>query len=1006
MKIISAILVALWVSTCWTNAQTAVSSPLAPNANLGQTTPSNTPYAVVSKGANQQVWQKTTYETLPSGQTFPHIRQFTELATGLHYWKNGQWVDSKEEIDILPNGTAAATQGQHQVYFPGNIYQGEIQLVTPDGKQLQTQLVGLSYDDGSNSVLIAAATNSIGQLVGPNQVLYPDAFTGLKADLLYIYTKAGFEQDVILREQPPTPESLGLSANARLQVLTEFFDPPRPAVTTTKLPNQAGIALINENLDFGVMKMVPGRAFLVGNNSSAGNVQVAKQWVQVANRQILVEEVPVSALAAELETLPLPQGASAKTGTTVHLVASHHWQLPPPHLVQAEKSGQFKRMAAATSPKQGLVLDYQTVNANLTNYTFQGDTTYYISGEVDLSGTNTLEGGAVLKIGTNYLAGINVVNGVLNCQTAPYRPAIFTAVDDNSVGETISDSTGNPTNYYGNVGLSFEVLGSPNPHDLRMAYMNVGIVGLTTNSIRNIQFVNCYYPIGYVGDAVNIILENVLVQGGVYAVYEFAGGPGTVSFENCTLHNVEDLGQDSAMTNCLIVGVENTNYNIVGVSNVFLSSDAGVFQTVGAGANYLAANSPYRNAGTTNIDSALLAALRQKTTYPPIVYSNTTISVATTFSPQAQRDTDMPDLGYHYDPIDYVFGGVDAASNLTFTAGTAVGWFELPGSGGPGYGISLPDSSTATFNGTVTLPCVLTRYDTVQEGGNGLWTDKGWLAAIIAMGDTPSDASLASQAKATFTHFAALANDPNYVRDYTSDFVLQANDCEFWSGDQGGYGIHLYLTNCLINGLHLGIEAESSGDSALVMRNCTMREGDILTIYWEGAKWPTWIENCVFERTDLSLMNDPSGGDTNITYCNFNAFLTNGSRLPILGTHDVTNLISYNWQSSWLGNYYLPTNSPLIDHGSTTADQIGLYHFTTQTNQVKETNSIVDIGYHYVAVDTNGIPIDTNGDGIPDYLEDANGNGLVDSGEIGWNIFGDLGLKVLITRPRNGGTLP
>jgi hypothetical protein len=185
-----------------------------------------------------------------------------------------------------------------------------------------------------------------------------------------------------------------------------------------------------------------------------------------------------------------------------------------------------------------------------------------------------------------------------------------------------------------------------------------------------------------------------------------------------------------------------------------------------------------------------------------------------------------------------------------------------------------------------------------------------------------------------------------------------------------------------------------------------MREGDILTIYWEGAKWPTWIENCVFERTDLSLMNDPSGGDTNITYCNFNAFLTNGSRLPILGTHDVTNLISYNWQSSWLGNYYLPTNSPLIDHGSTTADQIGLYHFTTQTNQVKETNSIVDIGYHYVAVDTNGIPIDTNGDGIPDYLEDANGNGLVDSGEIGWNIFGDLGLKVLITRPRNGGTLP
>jgi len=69
-------------------------------------------------------------------------------------------------------------------------------------------------------------------------------------------------------------------------------------------------------------------------------------------------------------------------------------------------------------------------------------------------------------------------------------------------------------------------------------------------------------------------------------------------------------------------------------------------------------------------------------------------------------------------------------------------------------------------------------------------------------------------------------------------------------------------------------------------------------------------------------------------------------------------------------------------------------------------NSIVDIGYHYVSTDTIGIPIDTNGDGIPDYISDANGNGLVDSGEIGWNITGDLGLQVIITRPRAGSILP
>jgi len=59
-----------------------------------------------------------------------------------------------------------------------------------------------------------------------------------------------------------------------------------------------------------------------------------------------------------------------------------------------------------------------------------------------------------------------------------------------------------------------------------------------------------------------------------------------------------------------------------------------------------------------------------------------------------------------------------------------------------------------------------------------------------------------------------------------------------------------------------------------------------------------------------------------------------------------------------------------------------------------------------VATDANGSPFDSNGDGILDYLEDINGNGLVDSGELGWNIVGDLGLNVIITRPRNGSTLP
>ena len=47
---------------------------------------------------------------------------------------------------------------------------------------------------------------------------------------------------------------------------------------------------------------------------------------------------------------------------------------------------------------------------------------------------------------------------------------------------------------------------------------------------------------------------------------------------------------------------------------------------------------------------------------------------------------------------------------------------------------------------------------------------------------------------------------------------------------------------------------------------------------------------------------------------------------------------------------------------------------------------MVDIGFHYVATDANGNPLDTNGDGIPDYIKDANGNGSVDNGETSWLI--------------------
>ena len=316
-------------------AQTAVSQQTP-------AVPPPTPYSVVGSNANSRVWRRLTCQTSPSGQAVTNVHRFVETATGLNYWSNSQWMPSREEIDILPGGGAAATNGQHQAYFPNDIYQGEIQLVTPDGKQLQSRPLGLSYDDGTNTVLIAGLTNSVGLLVGSNQVIYPNAFDNLSSDVRYTYTKGAFEQDIVLRSQLPTPESLGLDPSARLQVLTEFFNPPQPTATTTILPNQAGIALSDEALDFGVMKMVMGRAFLMGDetNSNVGNALVGKQWVQMAGRWILVEEVPVAVLADKLSTLPVLQATSVKMGTNaVRPVASGKLPLPPRHLAKTVTPG-------------------------------------------------------------------------------------------------------------------------------------------------------------------------------------------------------------------------------------------------------------------------------------------------------------------------------------------------------------------------------------------------------------------------------------------------------------------------------------------------------------------------------------------------------------------------------------------------------------------------------------------------------------------------------------------
>jgi hypothetical protein len=399
---------------------------------------------------------------------------------------------------------------------------------------------------------------------------------------------------------------------------------------------------------------------------------------------------------------------------------------------------------------------------------------------------------------------------------------------------------------------------------------------------------------------------------------------------------------------------------------------------VGAGSFYLANGTTFSTNGTTNIDAALLAALQQKTTYPPIVYSNVTVSSNTTLLPQAWRDTNSnPDLGYHYDPIDY-FVDAYAITNatLTVTNGTVIACDN-------DTGIWLQDGSTMTSIGTPLVPNWFTRYYTVQEQSVAI----GPVVLSQALDINPYHyGSTGPNATFRFSKFTCPAGGGDHFYHYNPPWFfnnLLIQDCELWGGlnmlaGPATNAVTATIKNSLF--YHSSISAIRITEPVAISLSLSNNLIYGATVSLRQPTNSTWYAfNNAFDSCTIGLTLLTNGN---------NAYILCNNQLNPTNTNNVVLTNSLGYQSGPLGTFYQPTNSPLIDMGSTTADLVGLYHYTTQTNQVKEANSQVDIGYHYVAGVTDGngnwTPMDSNGDGIPDYLQDSNGNGLVDNGENDW----------------------
>jgi len=1008
--------------------------------------------AVLERGPHHRVTETTSWRITPDGGVIELKGKQVELATGMHYRDGGAWLETREIIEPHPNG-AVAHYGPHKAAFAANLNtRGAIQVVDADGKQFVSHILGVAFTDASSgqSVLIAPIKDSIGQILPPNQIVYSDAFVGIKCDVRYIYRRDGFEQDLILREAlPVSPRDYGMDASStRLEIFTEFIETPVGTRTEERLRVESDpvkrqtMALpdfIDQNLNFGGLEISKGRA-IDFQGVIAGDIPVGKTWEVRDGRTFLIEAVELPSIQPALDALPQKQAIRNEGIRNARLEVNPKGRNTMALAARAESPATFKRERNGTirtvrpfpaAPRQqaavqrqpmkqlaslnlrpGVLFDYMfTMPAGVTNFLFRPEATHSVSGTVNLYGTNTIVGGTIVKYAAG---GVLSFNGTIVCDTTPYHPAVFTASTDSTMGDTVAG--GSPSGYYATAALraSSNVVGEL--HDLRFSYAATAIDWTGSQErFYNLQFINCSNAIRRVGGT-NAPVHNVLATN---VLYIFTGSNSTFNAQHMTanrvgtLVNVSGTPSKLTLTNSILVNVTNAGTGTIELDYIATNGTASLsapghgwpasssdFQISVGGYHYLATNSALHDVGTTTIAANLLSELRSLTTYAPTLLNNTA-QVSVTLSPIAWRDTDDLDLGYHYPPLDYILRGYRLNTNvvLTMTNGVAIGVDY----NGQSWGLIFDTATNISIGSPASMNRIV-RAHNVQERSTG---NPGTRAMLYDIGDSGTHGN--SEARYRFTEFAAMAADgyalytgKNWINwewshswIYNQSIVLNAN--------KGGQTVG--VTNSIFEWSNAAFQ-RSGASSAFHFRNNLFRHHNLNVSDLNSSS--TFRDNLI----DNGIVYSPGTSLAN----SHNAYYLATNQLPGSTGGDVV-LGSLTYQTDpygkfgLYGRYYQPAGSSLLNVGSQNATNAGLFHFTTTTNQVKETNSVVDIGPHYVALASNGNLFDYDADGVPDYYEDRNGNGTWESGELNWQ-NGDTdgdgvgdGVELLQGRNPMGGTL-
>ena len=378
------------------------------------------------------------------------------------------------------------------------------------------------------------------------------------------------------------------------------------------------------------------------------------------------------------------------------------------------------------------------------------------------------------------------------------------------------------------------------------------------------------------------------------------------------------------------------------------------------------------------------------TTWAPVQLVND-FTVNTTLFPQAQRDTDAPDLGYHATPLDYVWTGLNLTNaTLILTNGVAVAVIGAKGT-------TLKNGARFYSEGTPMNLNRLVRYSAVQE-------------QPILLGATASSLIDVSGSPSPLPEVRLRFTDVSLLADSSTRRYLLANN--------GGVLSTLALTDCQLRGVYLNLFANYAGPMTVALTNNLIQRGN-LTWYQENISgyyaFTLNLYNNLFRQGSVSFtykhngttwtvkdnLFDPDTLSNSSTYSLAAGYNGYRNGLTSLGGSGNKTGLTMDYQSgpaaNWfgvLGGFYYPTTgtnlATLIDAGSRSREAAALSHYSvktaTGTKEGLDASATVDIGYHWVGVNANNEPSDVDGDGpgLADYLEDRNGNGLVDPGETDW----------------------